>query len=221
MIRKMVTALAMAAAVAQAGAQALPESTPTTGQRTAVAPSATSPIADESCCRAAAGTLVELDIAEPLSSKTLHRGDRFALRLHSPIVVGNTTLLSAGTSGVGEVVHAAPSGGGGKPGELLLAARYLEHDGLRVPLRGMKLGAVGKDNSQKAMAVGMAIGMFAQFIHGGEIEIPSGTLAQARLVQDLDITPSPVVPTALVPAMPGSTPDTSTSDSTTAVSTQE
>ncbi len=137
------------------------------------------------CCTAPSGTLVDLSVDEPLDSARNHRGDRFVLVLHSPISVEGVLLVPAGATGVGEVVHAAPSRGGGKPGELILAARYLEHDGRQIPLRGMKLSAVGKDNTQKAMAVGIALGPFGQLVRGGDVRVAKGALAQARLAADI------------------------------------
>lgn len=154
------------------------------------------------CCRAPAGTIVEIEIAQPLSSGQQKRGDRFPIRLHAPLRAGQSVLIPAGVEGIGEVVHAEPSRGGGKPGEMLLAARYLEHDGRQVLLRAFKLGGRGGDNSGAALGASFAIGPFALFIHGNEIEIPAGTIATAKLAQDVAATgaeglgsPAPV-PTA-------------------------
>ena len=141
------------------------------------------------CCLVANGALVEIEIAEPISSRLRKRGEKFALRLAEPLVLDGHTVLPAGTAGVGEIIHAASSGGGGKPGELLLAARYLEFDGRQIPLRGFRIGAAGKDHTQGAMAASIAIGPFAQFIHGREIEIPVGTRANAKLAADTMLPP--------------------------------
>jgi hypothetical protein len=131
----------------------------------------------------AAGTVIELELAEPVSSRIGKHGDRFAFRLHAPVLLDGVVVLPAGTPGVGEIVHADRARGGGKPGELILAARYLELGDVHLPLRGMKLGLAGKDNSNRTMAVAIALGPIAHFIHGGEIEIPVGTVAQAKLAQ--------------------------------------
>lgn len=149
------------------------------------------------CCLAANGALVAIEIGEPISSKRHKRGDKFALRLAEPLLADGQTVLPAGTPGVGEIIHAASSGGGGKAGELLLAARYLEVDGRRIPLRGFRMGAAGKDNSQGALAASFALGPFAQFIHGREIEIPVGARANAKLAADTTLIPidTPSTPT--------------------------
>lgn len=136
------------------------------------------------CCRVDANSIVDLETTELISSKDRKHGDRFGLRLHTSLIRDGVVVVPAGTTGVGEIVHADRARGGGKPGELILAARYLQVGDRQVRLHALKLGATGKDNSGTALAASMAIGVFAQFIHGGEVEVPSGTLAQAKLVED-------------------------------------
>lgn len=148
-----------------------------------------------SCCLVANGALIEIEIAEAISSRLRKRGEKFALRLAEPLMVDGNTVLPAGTTGVGEIIHAASSGGGGKAGELLLAARYLEFDGKQIPLRGFRIGAAGKDHTQGAMAASFAIGPFAHFIHGREIEIPADTRANAKLAADTMLSPIDAPPT--------------------------
>lgn len=147
--------------------------------------SAATPTGDCQCLPA--GTLVELEIDQVLSSAAQKRGDRFVIKLHAPILHGETVLMPTGTGGVGEIIHAERSRGGGKPGELLIAARYLDAGGVQVPLRGLKFGGQGKDNSDVALGAAMAIGLFAHFIRGREIEIPAGTVVTAKLAQDFPL----------------------------------
>lgn len=151
----------------------------------------------------AANTPLILETLAPLSSATLQRGEKFGLRLAEPLLIDGAMLLPAGTLGVGEVIHAERSRSGGKAGELLLAARYLEHDGRRIDLRGFRLGASGVDKSGKALGLAFAVGAFAMFVRGGEIEIPAHTQAQARTSIDVDLslaqTPAPPAAAASVP----------------------
>lgn len=144
--------------------------------------------------RIVAGTDVLLETLQPLSSATLKRGDKFGLRLAQALSVDGTLLLPAGTTGVGEVIHAERSRSGGKPGELLLAARYLEADGRQIPLRSFRVGSAGVDKSGQVIGLAIAVGVFAMFIRGGEIQIPPYTQAQARIAQDVDLTPAAAAP---------------------------
>lgn len=138
-----------------------------------------------SCCLLAAGTAVDIEISETINSSRHKRGDKFPLRLAKALVIDGHLLVPAGTPGIGEVVHAAAARGGGSPGELLIAARYFDFSGQKLPLRGMKLGIAGGDNTGMAFGVSFAAGPFAMFIRGHEIEIPAGTRANAKTAQDM------------------------------------
>ena len=67
-------------------------------------------------------TRVEVKLGEQISSKTNHTGDRFKLTITNDVYIDDFLAIPAGSEGEGEVVHAAPAGLGGKPGELILAA---------------------------------------------------------------------------------------------------
>lgn len=147
---------------------------------------AAAPVPASACKALCAGSEVELELAEPISSERHKNGDRFRLRLAAPLVLDGMVVLPAGTPGIGEVIHAQASRGGGKPGELMLAARFLELPDGPLPLRAMKLAARGQDRAGSALATSFVAGPFAMFMHGREIEVPAGTHALAKLAQDLD-----------------------------------
>ena len=147
---------------------------------------------EHACCRVPANTVVDLEILDLLDSYQHKRGDKFRIRVVTSVAIDGTSLIAAGTLGVGEIVHAAAARGGGAPGELLIAARSLDIDGQPAPLRGLKLGVTGDDNSGMALGVSFAAGPFAMFIRGREIEIPAGTRVSARLAQDVTLTPVPI-----------------------------
>lgn len=153
------------------------------------------------CCRVANGTPLTLELLDTLDSSLLKRGDRFRIRLAEALTVDGHMLIAAGTEGIGEVVHAEKSRSGGKAGELLIAARRLDHSSGAVPLRGLKMGGSGKDKTQAALALSFAAGPFALFLQGDEIVIPAGTLAEAKVAQDLDLRP--LQPGGDVPASTG------------------
>ena len=134
-----------------------------------------------------AGTPIEIEIRDALGSAQSQRGDKFAFVLHTPIVVGERIVIPAGTPGVGEVVHAERARGGGKPGELILAARYIDLEGRHIALRGMKLGVTGVDKSGKAIGLATIpiVGLFT-YVRGGETVVPQGALAGAKLAEAVD-----------------------------------
>jgi hypothetical protein len=135
-----------------------------------------------------AGTLITVQIDETLSSRTSKAGDRFVLSLAEPVVVDGRAILPAGTPGFGEVAHADHAGGGGKAGELVVVARYLETGGTRVPIGHLKIAPVGADrfdNPELAATLPRYAG-----VRGNEAVVPAGTRAQARVTADVSVVQS-------------------------------
>jgi hypothetical protein len=160
--------------------------------------------------RALAGSIVELEITQTVSTKTNHRGDAFTLRLAQPIMAGAQVLVPAGTTGGGEVIDAASPRWGGAPGKLILGARYLDYQGQRIPLRSMKLGGAGQTAYLAPQIIPWAT--------GGDFEIKAGTLAEAKLAADFpptqpSATPaSPAAPPSATPASPAAPPKRAPAD---------
>lgn len=133
-------------------------------------------------------TPVFLELMEEVSSATATSGDRFRLKLITPIAVGDRVVVQAGTEGVGEVVHAKKKGGSGAGGELILAARYLElADGRQLPLRSMTMIATGKDADTKVQVVNQLVGPFGLMVKGRDTVISAGRQAQAKVRKDFSI----------------------------------
>jgi hypothetical protein len=160
-------------------------------------------------------TVVTLTLADALSSETSKAGDRFKLVVAADVKVGDAVVIPQGTMGEGEVVHAARSRGGGKAGELILAARFLQVGETAVRLRS--LGAVrqaGKDYAVEALATSFVAGPFALFLRGGLIEIPAGTPALAKTLLEYRLPVVAATPAA-EPADPvPETPSNPTDEST-------
>lgn len=132
----------------------------------------------------AAGTSVDLEVKQDVSSKTSKPGDWFDLALATPIMLDNAAVIPAGTPGRGQVVHAAKGGFGGSAGELLLAARYLEVGGQKLMLRKFRVGGRGSDNGAEAMITNAVVPIVGLLISGGNITIASGTRSTAIVSAD-------------------------------------
>lgn len=203
------TALAAAQTAASGSSSPAPEAH--------LAPAPTTPLTVvtplPACCLLPKMTAVYLAIDEPVASDRATVGQRFKIRLSSPIFVAEGLTIPAGTVGEGEIVHAAKSRAMGKAGELLLAARYLDHQGTRIPLRSFRFGRPqGKDNADTAVIVGIAVSaLLTPFITGGEVRIPAGAEAWAKVAVDTTF-PSPLAasPTPAAPVQPTSLPDATT-----------
>ena len=131
-----------------------------------------------------AGQPVEIEIVDAITSKTAVADATFAIRLHRAIRIGDVEVVPAGTPGVGQIVHAAKARLGGKPGELVLAARFLEVAGTRIPLRRFALGGVGRDNSDAAVVSTAIVPLAGLLISGGERVLPAGSVANALVAAD-------------------------------------
>ena len=144
-----------------------------------------------SCCRAPAGTEVQVELAEPLSTKTQKAGDAFALRLAAPLVVNGQMLLRQGAPGIGQVIDSSRPGFGGKAAKLVLAAQYLKANGRHIPLQGLQLARAGRNNAGTASAIGLTgfvfapLGLVGLAVRGGEVELPEGLSATAKLSSDV------------------------------------
>ena len=132
----------------------------------------------------AAGTSVDLEVKQDVSSKTSKPGDWFDLALATPIMINDAVVIPAGAPGRGQVVHAAKGGFGGSAGELLLAARYLDVGGQKLMLRKFRVGGRGSDNGAEAMITNAVVPIVGLLISGGNITIASGTRSTAIVSTD-------------------------------------
>lgn len=158
--------------------------------------------ADCHCTVVPALTPIEIEIMAPVGSKLSKTGETFPIRLAQAVRIGDREILPAGLTGMGEVVHAKASGGGGSGGELVLAARYLDMANGRIKLRSMRMASVGKDQTGLAIATAMAVGIFGMAVKGKNTEIPAGTIALAKIAQDFAIADTGAPAIAASPAVP-------------------
>lgn len=131
-------------------------------------------------------TPVDIEILTPLNSKTSKMGDFFDIRLAEPIIVDGKILVPAGAVGKGEVIHAAKARAGGKAGEMILTARYVESHGQQLLLRSFKFGATtGSSKRDEALIAGALLApAIALLISGGNVDVPAGTRAHAKTSED-------------------------------------
>ncbi len=136
-----------------------------------------------------ADTPVVIEIVDPVSSATAVNDRMFAIRLAADVQQDGVTVIPAGTPGEGQVVHAAKSGGLGKAGELILAARRIDCAGIAVPLRGMRLTATGAARGDEALAANVIVPFAGLLVRGGNREVAAGHRATARIASAITIMP--------------------------------
>ena len=187
-----------------------------------VAPATDTLPAAPTTLRLAANTQVRIALVEEVSSKSRAPGDHFSIRLAAPIVVDGRIVAPAGATGQGEVIDAEKGGGGGKPGKLVLAARYIEINGAHIKLKALRLGAGGDSEFTQMEVAAQFIGPAVMFMNGQEVDYPAGTRALAKVSEDISLTdggPAPALAAAAV--APSSTQPTSASASASAPSGAE
>ncbi len=153
-------------------------------------------------------TPVLVRIEDEISSKTARTGDHFRITVAEDVRVGDAVVIPAGSTGDGEVIHAAKPGAGGKAGELIVAARWVQVGDIQVRLRSFALGAVGKDKSVDSLAASFVVGPFALFQKGGVVIIPRETMGMAKTALEFRL------PAAAAPASQPEAPQQITEEET-------
>jgi hypothetical protein len=131
-----------------------------------------------------AGTFVELEFVDAVDSKVNKVGDKIAMKVAEPVMLNDKIAIPAGLPVAVEVVHAAKARVAGKPGELILIARYIDMDGRQIPLKGFKFGnsGTGKSLVDESTAVAFIVASpLALLIVGGEKHAAAGVRAHAKL----------------------------------------
>ena len=139
-----------------------------------------------------AETEVHLRLLEAVASNTHKHGDRFKLEVAEPVIVDGQVLIPAGTACIGEVVHAARAGFGGKAGELILASRFLRLADREVRLRSF---SASNGHDRVNLALGLSFVLVGLFVEGNNIALPEGTDVFAKIAGDSEITVFPSVST--------------------------
>ena len=151
--------------------------------------------------RVPAMTPVYVKIDQEISSKLNKAGDRFRIVVAEDVRIGEQIVIPAGTGGEGEVIHAAKSSMGGKPGELILAARYVRVGDIDVKLRSMVLGRAGTDRTNESLAVAIVTGPIGLLVRGGAVIVPRDAVASAKTAVEIELPVQKATPVAL-PAVP-------------------
>jgi hypothetical protein len=154
-------------------------------------------------------TELAIEIMADLGSNTSKQHDVFPLRLAAPIVIDGVEVVSAGTPGMGEVIHAKKSGGGGVGGELILAARYLEVGDRQLPLRSLRVDPTVKDRIGTVQAINVASAAFVPalsvvgfLIKGDQLSIPTGSILAAKTGADFEFEIPSIADASPVEAAP-------------------
>lgn len=139
----------------------------------------------------AAETEIHLRLLEPIASNTHKHGDGFKLEVVEALAVDGEVVIPAGAACIGEVVHAAKAGFGGKAGELILASRFVQLGDREVKLRSF---SAGNGEQRVNLALGLSFVVVGMFVQGKNIVLPAGTDVFASIAADSELAVVPSVP---------------------------
>lgn len=148
---------------------------------TAAAGQETAPLQGPDSLELPAKTVVEIAIADTISSSTAKVGDMFQIRLVEPVSIDGHLVLPVGLSGRGEVSHVAKPGWGGKPGELIVMVRYLECGSRKIPVGRFHFGGTGESHGGTAFGASIVVPLAGFFIDGGDMILRAGTRGNAKV----------------------------------------
>ena len=100
-------------------------------------------------------------------------------------MLNGRVLIPGGTEGFAEVIQASDAKLGGRAGELTIGAPYLTIGDQRIRLKRLRYGpSTGRGAETEAMVAAALVGIPGMFITGRNVEVKSGTRANAVLVAD-------------------------------------
>lgn len=153
-----------------------------------------------------AQTPVQLSTVDPLDSRSVKQGQRFALRVSEDVTVGATVVIPRGTPAVGEVEALSGKGMVGKAGRLELRPLFIEIAGQRLNLEGTS-NKRGTDSTTGVAVGSLLISGLGIFITGKSASVPAGSPLPGWVRSDVALPrpPNAADSTAVQPR--GSEPD--------------
>ncbi len=134
-----------------------------------------------------AETILNIELAEPISSKTMKKGYPVPLRLLDNVIINDIIVIPAGTPVEGVVTKATKSGLFGRSGKLEFTINSVKTiNNVRVPLQYTTMKEAGSDGGAIAVAAVVSI-VGGLFMKGKNVEFPAGSHFQAKVTADTDL----------------------------------
>lgn len=137
------------------------------------------------------GTSVILEFIDPVNSRSSKVGEKVRLSVAQALEWNGQVVIPEGAPAIGEIIHIAKARAGGKAGELIIAARYIEWGNRQIPLKGFRFGAVGDSRVVESFVLSTVVAAPLGFlVAGGEVEVKPGTRGHAKLKEDIPVASS-------------------------------
>ncbi|MHA8066277.1 hypothetical protein V7S76_06295 [Aquirufa sp. ROCK2-A2] len=136
-----------------------------------------------------AGTRIELETVQNISSETIQPGETVDFKVRSDVSVNNTIVIKAGTIAKGIVVTADHAKGVGKEGNVEIQVKNVQAvDGTLLPLSSNPIARKGENNATLSIILGVLVCLLFLLIKGKNGVIPSGTSLDAIVASNVKIS---------------------------------
>lgn len=166
---------------AAASAQEAPAPMPAVVQTQAAAPMAAEAVLP-------ANSEVVLTMNETVSSKSHRLGEKFSLTVAQDVQVNGMTVIPRGTRAVAQITRRTGKGGFGKSGKMDFVFRYIDHNGMRIPIEGRHHQA-GEGRTAATVGAVVAAGVIGGLVvKGKNAKVEEGREFTVRTLEALPVT---------------------------------
>src|SRR4028119_1257556 len=179
--------LALGASLLCAPAFAQPQVSPPVAAQPVIATPAAVPVPELRTATLPPRLSIPLALTGELSSSRNKEGETFSMIVTSDVLSDGIVVIPRGTRAVGEITLRSSRGLFGKSGKMELSFRYLDMDGVRVPLDGEHFQA-GEGNTAGTVGAVLAAGVIGgAVVTGRSANMPTGREFVARTIDPLPL----------------------------------
>lgn len=134
-----------------------------------------------------ANSEVVLTMNETVSSKSHRLGEKFSLTVAQDVKVNGMTVIPRGTRAVAQITRRTGKGGFGKSGKMDFAFRYIDHNGMQIPIEGRHHQA-GEGRTGATIGAVVAAGLVGgMLVKGKNAKVEEGREFTVRTVDAIPV----------------------------------
>lgn len=135
-----------------------------------------------------ANSEVVVTMNETVSSKSHRLGEKFSLTVAQDVQVNGMTVIPRGTRAVAQITRRTGKGGFGKSGKMDFTFRYLDHNGMRIPIEGRHHQA-GEGRTGATIGAVVAAGLVGgMLVKGKNARVDEGREFTVRTLEAIPVT---------------------------------
>lgn len=135
-----------------------------------------------------ANSEVVLTMNETVSSKSHRLGEKFSLTVAQDVKANGMTVIPRGARAVAQITRRTSKGGFGKSGKMDFTFRYIDYNGIQIPIEGRHHQA-GEGRGGAAVGAMVAAGLVGgMMVKGKSAKIEEGREFTARTLEAIPVT---------------------------------